>query len=609
MIKRPYRVLVLLLVLCVSSGLGQSERQEEGIVARAGESSISEREFLERFELLPGLQRHRADRLEEAKLEVLYSLIAEKLLAQEAKERKLDQDSTFRLSFDEVRKMLSRDELYRQEVSGKVRVTPQEIAAGMAQAQKEILMSFIYCDKREDAEFLRKQLASARDFNRLTIDPSLHAVRDTATIIWGDATPEIEKAAYNLSPGQISPVIRSGTGYYIMKVERSRRSAFFSSLQPSVLHERIEDRIRQRKEEVRLNDYVSETLKHKIGYTRPAALKVLTDALKKVYAAIPVSGKTGMSETMVREIRKLCGQQLKDTLSVAGSTVWTIGEVIEKFYTKGFALDSISVRAIPSHVNGVLRVWVQQELLAQEALERGLDRFPAVRRQLEQWHDNFLEQSMRLVLRREAKVSDAEVLSFMQSGDSAFVIPKVQIRELRTSSLDDMQQALNEIQSGKPLSEVISRWCSDKMLRQRKGISDAFPVSERYPVGEIAGQMLVGQQYGPVKEGAEYVYFELMSKDTRAEPSDTVYASKKARARSELLRQKEKRLTNLFLAQSGQQRGFTIFQDRLSKIKVSPIPMMTFRVLGFGGRMFAVPFLDRQIDWLNVEPPTQKIAF
>jgi len=36
---------------------------------------------------------------------------------------------------------------------------------------------------------------------------------------------------------------------------------------------------------------------------------------------------------------------------------------------------------------------------------------------------------------------------------------------------------------------------------------------------------------------------------------------------------------------------------------------MTFRVLGFGGRMFAVPFVDRQIEWLNVEPPKGKIVF
>ena len=60
---------------------------------------------------------------------------------------------------------------------------------------------------------------------------------------------------------------------------------------------------------------------------------------------------------------------------------------------------------------------------------------------------------------------------------------------------------------------------------------------------------------------------------------------------------------DLFLAQVGEKRGFDVFQDRLARIKVTPIPMMSFRILGFGGRMFAMPFVDRQIDWINVEPP------
>jgi hypothetical protein len=31
--------------------------------------------------------------------------------------------------------------------------------------------------------------------------------------------------------------------------------------------------------------------------------------------------------------------------------------------------------------------------------------------------------------------------------------------------------------------------------------------------------------------------------------------------------------------------------------------MMTYRILGFGGRMFAAPFVSRQVDWINIENP------
>jgi hypothetical protein len=36
--------------------------------------------------------------------------------------------------------------------------------------------------------------------------------------------------------------------------------------------------------------------------------------------------------------------------------------------------------------------------------------------------------------------------------------------------------------------------------------------------------------------------------------------------------------------------------------------MMTYRILGFGGRMFEVPFVERQIDWLSIESPSSQIS-
>lgn len=602
-------ILLVIGMLPLTEAQPQSGNVPVGVVAKAGDTFISEKEFLERFEMLPGLQRRREGRMEETKLELLYSLIAEKLMAQEARERQLHLDSIFRLSFEEVRKMLARDQLYREEVSGKVRVGPKELEQALAQVVKEILISFIYCDRQADAVFIRKQIKTSRDFDSIQIDTSLHAVRDTATVIWSDANPVIERAAYSIKKGEVSSVIRAGTGYYILKVMRVKESDFYASLQPSVLRERVQEKIRERKEEARLSDFIASVLKNKVGYSRPIQLKALASALRKVFAAGRVEGKVALTENSVAEVRRECRPMLGDTLSVAGDIVWTVGDIVDRLYTKGFSVDSTTVKSIHHLVNAQLRVWVQQELLAQEALARGLDKYPAVRQQLDMWYDNFLAQSMRFYLKNQVRVTDAEVLSFMQSQDTAFAIPRVQIRELKTATLDEMHQALNELQSGKRMEEVIARWCSDPRLRERKGISDPFPISERYPIGDLAWQMLVGQQYGPIKDASGFLYFELLSKERRSEQSYTGYAGKNEKATKELLRQKEKRLVNVFLAQAGEARSYMVYQERLSRIKVSPIPMMTFRIVGFGGRMFAVPFVDRQIDWLTIETPTGKIVF
>jgi hypothetical protein len=601
-------------VIIVASGwwvmaVAQPSKSPPNVLAKAGDLFVTEKEFLQRFELLPALERSRKSRLEESKLELLYSLIAEKLLAQEARERKLDRDSAFVASFDEVRKLLARDQLYREEVSSKVNLTVPEVRQGISEAQREILISFLFFDKKEDASFVRKQIKTDRDFGKVSIDSSLHAVRDTATVIWSDAEPAIERAAYRLKKGEISGVTKAGAGYYILKVDRIAANAFYNSLQPSVLYERVLLKLRERKEQMRLNEFVAVALKGKPGYSKPAPFKRLGIAIEQAFSKTLITGKVALSHEMVEEIRRECKDVLKDTLAVAGTRMWTVADVLEQLYSKGFNVDSASVKSLPSLLNGQIRVWVQQELLAQEALRRGLDEYPDVREHLEMWYQSYLAQWMKLIMKRRISVSDAEAMSLLKTSDTSFVVPRVQIRELKTSSLDHMQQALNELENGKGMEEVIMRWCSEPDLRQRKGISDLFPIFERSPIGELAWQMTPGQRYGPLKDSTGFVYFELLSKDSRGEGSDTTLVARLAIAKKELLRMKEKRTLTLFLAQSGEARGFDIYQDRLMKLKVSATPIMTFKIIGFGGRMFAVPFVDPQIEWLDVSPPTEKIVF
>jgi len=82
--------------------------------------------------------------------------------------------------------------------------------------------------------------------------------------------------------------------------------------------------------------------------------------------------------------------------------------------------------------------------------------------------------------------------------------------------------------------------------------------------------MEVGERYGPLPEGKEFVYFELLSKDSTRVLRDSTAAGARESALKEVRRQKEKRMLDLFLAKSGATRGFMIYQDRVSRLKLSP---------------------------------------
>ena len=114
-------------MLCICQARPQTAEHQNSAIARAGTMYISEEEFLERYELLPGQYRNRSNNVEESKFVFLYSLVAEKLLAQEALARHVDQDSMYQYAISGIKKMLARDQLYREEVSGKIKVSKKEV--------------------------------------------------------------------------------------------------------------------------------------------------------------------------------------------------------------------------------------------------------------------------------------------------------------------------------------------------------------------------------------------------------------------------------------------------------------------------------------------------
>lgn len=578
----------------------------ERYIARAGKVFITEQEFLQRFELLPALYRHRKSQLQGAKLELLYSMIAEKLLAQEALQRSLDQDSLFQSAFLSLRKLLARDQLYRDEVSRKVTITPGEIVREIGNARRLVRVSFMYFDRREDADFVRNLIRTSIDFDRLKLDSTMLALRDTATVIWGEAEMAIEEAAFALKPGDISPIVEAGTGYYILRCMEKTPSTHLSDLSADVLKERVLKRIRQRKEDVLMHKFIPTVLKNVRGYSRPGPFKQLALTLADVFEAkFAVHADTSLSVTreVVEEVRARLGAAIHDSLVIAGSVSWSIGDVLDRLLSADFSVSRGKTNGIPAKLNGDLEYWVQQELIAQEALRRGLDQHPEIRYKVQMWRDAYLADMMKLYTRNHVSVSEGEVWQYLKLLDTAVTVPRVKLRELRTSSLDDMNSALADLEGGMSFEDVVRKWSTIPDARMNGGVTRLFAVTDRPPVGEIAAEMKIGERFGPLRVGEDILFFEVIERETVQAIAGVPAAEKLPQATEEFRARKQQGMLNQFLSQVARDRGVDVYTDRLVKLDVTPIPMLTFRFLGFGGRMFEVPFVDPQLQWLNTDPP------
>ncbi|MDP1676034.1 MAG: hypothetical protein Q8L88_04145, partial [Bacteroidota bacterium] len=417
----------------------------------------------------------------------------------------------------------------------------------------------------------------------------------------------LEEALYKLKQGEISPVIKAGPGYYIIKIIRLERNPQFSSLQPDVLRDQVIEIIRLRKERERFDEYLDEVFKNKVGYSIPRTFILVLQNLKEVYVQQGIESNGLFNAETMNGVKIRCYNILNDTLSVVGNSYWTVENVIDKLTNKFVPVAKADSSTIPKILNSQIQELVQQELLEEEALRRGMDQKPAVNEKIEMWRQSVLASQMKEILRRKTGVTDAEIFSFMKSTESLGEVPQVQIRQLTALSLNEVKTALTAIQLGLPFEKAVRLWSVDTVTRENGGVTDYFPITEHPPIGELAWKIDVGQMYGPVLLDNKYILFEVLDKKESIGIRDTAFAIQFEKAKLRLLTLKFKQSMNSFLAQTGEDRGFSIFEDRLKNIKVTPIPMMTYRILGFGGKIIEVPFVDPQLDWLNVEPPKTKI--
>jgi hypothetical protein len=566
---------------------------------------ISEREFIERFELSPGLYRRKGARLESEKLSLLYSMIAEKLLAQEALERHFDSDSVVVAALDGVAKLLARDELYRQEVAGKVNVTPSEITRGMQQARTELLVRFLFCEDSTNAAFLRGRIRTAEDLDRMVPDSGMAVLSDTATVVWGDADTTIERTAYALGPRAVSPAVRAGDGWYLLRVVSTRRSPVYGELSPGALHERVEATLRRRKEVVREIEFLRSFLRDKVAYSPPRTVRRFAEAVHVTFRERYRPPSATLDSAGAAALERRCAPFLEDTLLVAGGRIWRTSEMIDHLRRRGFSVSGDSVSGIPGRLRAVFEEMAHHELLAQEAMRRGLDRTPEVQKKLEPWRYHYLAGLARRKIPLSA--TDGEVYAYLRSIGASPVVPEVRLRELRTPSIGQMVKAIELLDAGGSFEEAVARFSSDPVAHTTGGLTNFFPVSERQPIGSIAATMKVGQIYGPLRDSLGLLLFRLEEQRKTRDPADTSSARAFETARKELLRMKRQRATTLLISRAAKDRGVEVYEDRLKHLTVTPFPMVAYRFLGFGGRMFEVPFVEPQLEWLETEPPSERI--
>jgi hypothetical protein len=133
----------------------------------------------------------------------------------------------------------------------------------------------------------------------------------------------------------------------------------------------------------------------------------------------------------------------------------------------------------------------------------------------------------------------------------------------------------------------------------RGGESGLFPITEYGDIGFYASTADSGTIVGPIKVPEGFSIFSLIERKQHFDSTVTDFVSVKGKIRMLLQIDKREKAMNRYIGKLAKHYGVRIYDDNLRKVKTTTTNMFTWRHIGFGGRIVAVPGVVRHTEWIQ----------
>ncbi len=589
--------------------------QEDKVVAEVGNYKIYESEFKERFDFSvhPNLLQKKDSML--IKQEFLNQLIAEKLLSLNAREKGYDTLEVFKNIISPLRNMFVRDALYEREVKNKASYSNDEIKEGVERIKKLLKVKFIYSKDREELKYIYSQLEKGASFDSLlSLRPEVKNQKVPRTITFGTMEKEIEDSVYNLGINEFTAPLESKDGYYILKLTGIENNPELKS-GDNVL------------EDVKRIVEARATYKSYLRYYRNFFSSHRAAADKEIFEKLTELFITKFKEKYSNQISGNDKYFLRGydevssvlqfiTPDLAAKNFINLGEkqVKLKYFVNQLSQDGLFVKdlsdiSIRASLSSYIRKFIEDELLTDEGIRRGLENIPDVQKYMRMWEDSYLSKMLMVNMFDSLRVSDEEAYSlYKEEKGKNIPVEMVNIAEVLNDSLSVIETVMNELAKGKDIKELARKYTQRDSLKERGGVFGYFPVFTHGELGRKAAQMKIGDVCGPIKLDEGYSVFQLIDKKQDTTGKALSYNDVKERLVMQVTLKKFEKYVNEYNARLALKYGVKINEDVLKGIEDIFMNLVVVRYMGFGGEIFAVPYTEQFSGWYDIWQQSKNIA-
>jgi peptidyl-prolyl cis-trans isomerase C len=256
--------------------------KNENILAQVGSHKLTLEEFETQIQSLPPQLQMALLRNPQLKEQFLDRWVDITLIAQEARDKKLDQDPEIQAKIEDIMNAVLAQEFLQREIEGKVKITDDEIETYFKGHEEEftnpesvkarhILLTVpeeadekAWKEAESKARDIKKKLENGEDFAKLakeySDDPgSKDKGGDLGFFTKGRMVPEFESVAFSLKPSELSDPVKTNFGYHIVQVQEKKAA---STKTLTEVHAQIRQTL-QREKQQQLQDALIEKLKAK----------------------------------------------------------------------------------------------------------------------------------------------------------------------------------------------------------------------------------------------------------------------------------------------------------------------------------------------------------
>ncbi len=466
---------------------------QDPTVIRIGNTRIGFQEFEERLNDIP-LPNESLYSPVAVKEDLASTLVAETILASEAKKDNLDTLSAVRAMSAEYFREALYEQWMNEQVMDSIKVTPSEIQTGYNRFKQTRYIDYWALPSLKEALAVRQEIVEGI---RKNTDGKLKKLE------YGEAFENIEDTVYTMSVGQVSNPMKIGDQYYVFKLIKTEENPKYAKHDVGFYRPTIIERIRSKESTYRLMDAMKGLMSDKGYDIELESYKYLLRQLIPVVfdKDLPNADKGQAIQESLLETKLKSGKTNDKPLVVfKDGKVWTVNDVWRKLAVSPYPLNYPDAKALQAGVLQVIDRLVILDSVVKDAVARGYSDSHYVRYQTEMWSNSLLARAQLNKFRDSLPIKESVVRAFYDSTKKHHLQPeRRRIIPLVVKSKALAERLYREIRKGADIVALARKYSVNKLGLDNKVQGVFITKNEWGNAGKAAFELRPGQVSAPHK--------------------------------------------------------------------------------------------------------------